>query len=266
MHVGHAPMTHPGKHAAAIDALPDDVETVLETVRGLFVHTGFLHLYGLSAADLPGLSRETLPVETRLDRVFAASDAPLTASRPYKNREAGTCRDYALMTCAILRRKSREARIRCGFATYFTPARFEDHWICEYRTADGRWARADAELDAEHRKHLGIDFDTSDMPDGAWLTAAEAWRRMRSGADPELFGHGDASGEWFLWVNLARDWLALNGQMTSGWDGWRAAIGNEPAFGPREEAICNDLATCIEALERGAIPKAEPDPRPFWLA
>src|SRR5690606_26618369 len=110
----------------------------------------------------------------------------------------GTCRDFALMLCAMLRHRGVPARVRCGFADYFSSNGREDHWICEYRPAgEGRWALADPQLDVPHRAHLGIDFDTADMPRARFMTAPEAWRACRAGAGAEGFGHGEARGWWF---------------------------------------------------------------------
>ena len=68
------------------------------------------------------------------------------------------------------------ARVRCGFATYFTANPFEDHWVCEYwNDHERRWALADAQLDELQRAHLRIDFDVTDLPPGKFFNAAQAW-------------------------------------------------------------------------------------------
>ncbi|MEH6547388.1 MAG: transglutaminase domain-containing protein, partial [Sneathiella sp.] len=176
----HSALTSPGKYAHVIDALPNDVALLLDMIRGLLVHSDFLEIYGVGEADFSSLSRETLAFEKRLDQVFESSNEPLTVARPVNRREVGTCRDYAVMVCSMLRQKSVPSRIRCGFARYFSPGRFEDHWICEYWRADEKkWARADAQLDPQLRDHLGIEFDSSDMPDGEFVTANEAWNLVR---------------------------------------------------------------------------------------
>lgn len=145
----------PGRHAPALDALPDDVGTLAEVVRGLLIHGSWLHLYGLVPDDMPVRSRETLPVAQRLDALLAGSTGPLWQERPPRLRAVATCRDYALMLCAFLRQKGVPARVRCGFAQYFKADHHEDHWVCEYWDGDEtRWAVADAQLDAEHRAHL----------------------------------------------------------------------------------------------------------------
>ena len=138
-------LTSPGQYAHAIDALPDDVVALLGVVRGLLVHCDYLDIYGLDTPETAVISRETLPLEGRLDRLHRQSAVPFSIPRPIEAREVGTCRDYAVMTCGLLRQKAIPARVRCGFARYFTPGRFEDHWLCEYWRADEeRWARADS--------------------------------------------------------------------------------------------------------------------------
>jgi PAS domain-containing protein len=82
----------------------------------------------------------------------------------------------------MLRQRSIPARVRCGFATYFTARPYEDHWVCEYwLSTKTRWVHADAQLDRLHRDHLGIRFDCADLPGGAFLTAGQAWKLARTG-------------------------------------------------------------------------------------
>lgn len=270
--LAHGRMTAPGRHAAALDRLSDDVVAILQAVRGLLVHGDYLGLYGLEASDFSAHSRETLPVAARLDRVFRTSDRPLTVARPVERREVGTCRDYALLTCGFLRHKGIPARVRCGFATYLSPGRFEDHWICEHwRARERRWVGADAQLDAAHRDHLGVAFDSAQMPEGAFVTAPAAWDLIESaGASPESFGHGEARGAWFVAVNLARDCLSLAGRETSPWDGWRQVVGRAPGLSAAETAAetaaCRAVAERSRRMERGdAEAAALPELEPFWL-
>lgn len=267
-YVEQGAMTSPGKYAPAFDMLPNDVGSLLAAVRGLFVHSDFLKLYGLTETDFSSHSRETLSLEKRLDQIFQKSDQALAITRPVNRRIVGTCRDYAVMICGMLRHKSVAARVRCGFARYFVPGRYEDHWVCEYWHADAdRWARADAQLDETHCNRLGIAFDTSDVPDGAFVTSIEAWDLARSGkVAPEFFGHGDAVGEWFLWVNLARDTLSLRCQEVSPWDTWRSAVGCEPEIDETTRASCDRIATEIRNLEQqGKVNKPMLQLQPFWL-
>jgi hypothetical protein len=221
----HGALSDPRRHGAALARLPRDVGALCGIVQGLLLHDYYgLRLYGAPPRHVVEASRATLPVAARLDAILAASPGPLDWPRAPFERAVGTCRDFALLLCALLRQQGVPARVRCGFALYFLGGEWEDHWVCEYwQAADGRWALADAELDAPHRRHLGIAFDPADLPRAQFLLAWEAWERCR--ADPALepgFGHGEARGAWFLQVNLARDLLALCQRETSAWDTWRS--------------------------------------------
>ena len=241
-------------------------------VQGLLIHGDWLELYGLTDADFPHASRTTLPIAQRLDAVLNVDAALLTTPRTPAQRSVGTCRDDALMLCALLRTNAVPARVRCGFATYFKPGRYEDHWVCEYWSADrGRWALADAQLDAAHRRLLGIRFDTNDLPAGAFVNSADAWALFESGKVVDSsFGHGEATGAWFLRVNLERDVRALQKQETSAWDSWREARPSERSLDGNGTARCRAIAATISKVntdflrfEREAMALCEGNV-PFW--
>lgn len=219
-------LSDPRHHGALCADLPDEIGALCRIVQGLLIHDYYgLHLYGEPPAHVVGASRATLPVAARLDAILAAEAAPLTAPRAPFARAVGTCRDFALLLCALLRQQGRPARVRCGFARYFGDDGWEDHWLCEYwKPGEDRWALADPQLDEPHRARLGISFDPAELPRGEFLRAWEAWQRCRD--DPvaaERFGHGEVTGAWFLQVNLARDLLALCKREVSAWDAWREA-------------------------------------------
>ena len=253
----HGALTDPGRHGPALETFPRGVAALCRIVQGLLIHDSYgQHLYGPAPADFHRASRETLPLSRRLDTILAARDAPLTSPRPPFRRSIGTCRDFALMLCALLREQEVPARVRCGFADYFDPGRYEDHWVCEYwKPAEGRWALADAQLDEAHRAHLAIDFDGTDLPRARFLPAARAWQRVRSGAaDPALFGHGDDKGAWFIRVNLARDLLSLCKQEVSPWDGWRSARQQDRRLDQSAILQCDRIAALAEAADGLAPP------------
>lgn len=258
-YTAHGPWTDPGPHVAKLDGLPDDVTALVETVQRLLIHDSGLQLYGLTAADFAGASRATRPVAERL---AVLGPGPLTETRAPADRIFGTCRDYALMLASFLRHKGVPARVRCGFARYFRAGQYADHWICErWLPAGRRWARADAQLDAAHRAALGIDFDIADLPAGAFLTAGEAWRLMRTGAaEASAFGHGEARGAWFMRVNLARDLLAVSGHEVSDWDRWRDTPAEDRNLDDGALAWCDAAAAAGNASSAPAVPS-----RPGWL-
>ena len=268
----HGPTSDPGDQAAALSALPDDLSALLEALQGLLLHVDELQLYGLSPCQAAGLSRETLPVAERVRRILDGDRAPLTKQRLPAKRQPATCRDFALLLTACFREKGLAARVRCGFADYFAPGAYEDHWVCEYwDETGGGWRLADAQLDAEHRAHFGIDFDPAQLPDGAFLNAGQAWQACRQGRkEAACFRHGAAVGAPMLLTNLARDRLALAKRETSAWDGWRAAL---PWKEGLDEVLLGEgdaLADAIERIDQGvAAPEVPPKQGllggPFWL-
>jgi hypothetical protein len=237
--------TDPGAFADLYRNLSTSPGELRDIVSRSIIHVAWAAQYGVPP-HIP-LPRETLPASERLKLIGSLGERK-------QQRSFGTCRDYALMLTSMLRHQSIPARVRCGFAAYFTPGPFEDHWICEYRsTADDRWIRADAQLDQFHRDHLRIHFDTADLPADVFLTAGEAWRRARSSrADAAAFGQGNARGLWFLRVNVYRDLLALTNRYTSAWDTWRNATDGSKILDPSALAAVDSAAALIGDFEAGA--------------
>ena len=253
----HGQMSEPGTGSLTFDGLPVDVAALCRIVQGVLIHSDWLETYGVSEAQFRTVSRETLPLAGRLRQIAELDGSALTVERAPDRRAVGTCRDYALMLCGMLRQQGVPARVRCGFGAYFT-REWEDHWICEY-WREGRWRRADAQLDRIIAPRLGIGFDLADLPDDMFITAGEAWRRCRAGeADPLDFGHGaQASGLWFVQVNVVRDHHSVNGRETSDWDTWRQATAAHHSLSEAECAPADELAAHPE--------KPTAEPLPPWL-
>jgi hypothetical protein len=252
----HGALTDPEAERAAFQGLPTDVAGLCRVVQGLLVHDHFgLHLYGPPPAAFHRASRQTLPVSQRLSAILAADGEPLSVARRPFERAVGTCRDFALMLCAMHRQQGRSARVRCGFARYLKASPYEDHWICEvWSAAEQRWTIADAQLDEAHRSHLDIDFDPSNLPKDQFISPWQAWKRCRSGAaDPADFGHGSDRGAWFIGVNLVRDLLSLTKRETSAWDSWRDGRISQRSL--QDEAILNygRIAAIAETVQ-GLLP------------
>ena len=189
-------LTDPGELAGIYGDLPDTISGLRDVVSGLIVHVAWAERYGIPP-DVP-MIRQTQSVADRLKLIQASFAGSLVAARPPSSRTFGTCRDYALMLCSMLRDRSIPARVRCGFASYLADDVRQDHWICEYWSPDdGRWAQADAQLDQVHIDQLRIAFDSANLPRDAFATASQAWRLARRNAVPaESFGHGIARGLW----------------------------------------------------------------------
>jgi hypothetical protein len=220
----HGPVTDPGGLADMLSGLPSDPLSLSRVVQGSMLHVFWAQRYGF---ELPEQRKQEVSLRT-VSKMLArmrelAPGTPLTEPRPHENKLIGNCRDFSVMLCALLRHQGVPARARCGFATYFRPQAYEDHWICEcVPPGYDRWVRVDAQLDGLQRKALGIAFDPCDMPPkGQFVPAGEAWLMCRRGeADPEKFGIFDMHGLWFIQGNLIRDFLALNRIEILPWDPW----------------------------------------------
>src|ERR1700710_2122443 len=129
--IRHSAMSDTGGHDAAIGEMPTDIGGFNAIVQGFIIHTEWLGAYGVDAAAFATLSRDTLPAADRLALVLKGDARPLVVRRSPEKRTVGTCRDYALVLCGLLRSKGVSARLRCGFANYLGDG-WEDHWVCEY--------------------------------------------------------------------------------------------------------------------------------------
>jgi len=145
--IDHSRMSDPVGHAAAIADLPFDIGVLNGIIQGVLVHADWLTQYGLDENQLHAASRTTLSVADRLRDILDRDARRLEARRPPHMRSIGTCRDFALMLCAVLRCKGIPSRLRCGFAAYFGSV-WEDHWVCEYWDRETRtWRLSDPQID-----------------------------------------------------------------------------------------------------------------------
>jgi hypothetical protein len=217
-------MSDPRSFAAHFAALPAGVPELVKVLQGTVIHVFWAERYGLKLNEARQAEVQIRPVAAKLARLFELDAAPLTSARPLEHRLVSNCRDHALLFSAMLRAKGIAARSRCGFGTYFTPGKYEDHWVCEYWHAqEDCWVMLDPQLDDLQKEVLGIRFDSLDMPAGAFVTAGEAWQMCRAGrADPESFGIFQWHGWDFIRGNLLRDLLALNKFEVLPWDSWGA--------------------------------------------
>ena len=193
--------------------------------------------------DLPAErfdENQVRPAGALVERLLALDPAPLTVAREPDKRVVGTCRHFAVLSCALLRHRGINARARCGFATYFHAGRGVDHWITEYRD-QGRWVRIDTEI-------LGQEVlsHPHDLRVGEFLTGGEAWTAFRRGEiDAARFGvHGtDNWGPAEIQGNAVRDLAALNKVETLPWDEWgRMTEAYEGRTGADYDELLDELA------------------------
>jgi len=245
--IDHSCMSDPAGHAPRMAGLPADIGGLGRVVQGLLIHSDWLAAYGLDEKLLPAGSRQTIAISQRLTDIIERDGRPLQTARTPDRRAIGTCRDFALMLCSMLRSNGVPARVRCGFAAYFHAA-WEDHWVCEYWDRSAQtWRLSDAQIDGVQREKCHIAFDTADVPHQSFVTAGKAWLDCRSGvSDPNRFGHGQTTGTWLLQINVIRDHYVLNNRETSVWDGWRDAPASMRIVTERDAVILDELAAFPE--------------------
>jgi hypothetical protein len=241
--ISHSAMSDTGRHGTVVGELPHGVSALNSVVQGLIIHTDWLRAYGVDESRFDRVSRETLPVAERLDHILARDARALTERRPAALRTVGTCRDFALMLCGILRSKGISARLRCGFANYLVDG-WEDHWVCEYWDQQSEsWHLSDPQIDELLKAKCRIAFDPANAPRHQFMTAGQAWTACRAGVcDPDRFGHGKVKGLWFVGVNVVRDHYALNNSETSAWDAWRTAPQSKRAVSDQDRALLDRIA------------------------
>jgi hypothetical protein len=240
-------MTALGAHAEEFRAMPTDLASLCEIVQGVLIHRDIAPwLYGLTLSEAQRDDGNLRPFARMLTRIHELDPRPLTTARDVGHRLPSVCRHFSLMLCSILRHQNIPARPRCGFGAYFTPGKFEDHWVCEYWNAkDARWILVDAQLDAIQRKALHVDFNPLDVPRDKFIIAGDAWQMCRSGgADPANFGltHVHLSGMWFIAGNVLRDLASLNKMELLPWDVWGAMDMNDEAITGEKKAMLDRIA------------------------
>lgn len=243
-YASHSRWSDPGSYGDLLDALPATPAALPEIVGGLVLHP-VVAPAGSSASDA-----SLRCVAELVAAILAKDPRPLCLRRPPSNRIVGVCRQYALLACGILRQHGLPARLRVGFADYFTPDFWEDHWVCEYHDGSA-WRLLDTELTAEVRARLGLAFDPADVPRDRFLAAGPAWLALRRDAhDPARFGVSflGLAGLWIVAGSLLRDLAALAMEETMPWDHWGPARNFRPDKPPapewldRLDRLAEDLA------------------------
>lgn len=228
--------TEPGKYSAMYEGIPDEVTNVVQAVQNVLVHGGLLWLYKMTPAEQQGGGMNIRRVEEMLRRIANMKPGSLADTRSPDQRLVVNCRQFAVLTCSILRSKGISARARAGYALYtWGRGKYDNHWICEYwHPAKRRWVQVDAQIDSAQRKLMGIAFDTLDMPAGHFVPAGEGWQLFRQGkVSAEVFGLGGKTGwngiGWgMVMPNVVCDTMALNKDELLPWD--------EPPYWAKKQA------------------------------
>ena len=193
------------------------------------------------------------PVGALIDALLAMDSAPLNVAREPSRRVIGTCRHFAVLSCALLRYRGIPARARCGFATYFEPGKGLDHWITEYwHNGDRQWVRVDSEI-----IHQSVVARPEDLRVGEFLTGGEAWMAFRNGSiDASHFGvFGTENwGPAEIRGNVIKDLAALNKVEMLPWDEWgRMEASYKGETGADYDELIDTIAVACTSDDQSAV-------------
>jgi hypothetical protein len=212
------PLTRVGQVSpSALQRIPSQAVDICRPVHSLIIQPSEAKALGIPVERFS--ENQLRPVASLIGALLALDPAPLDVPREPDRRVIGTCRHFAVMSCALLRYRGIAARARCGFATYFQPGQGLDHWITEYwHDDDRRWVRIDSEILGQ-----SVLAKPEDLGVGEFLTGGEAWSAFRDGRiDAAQFGvYGTENwGPGEIRGNAIRDLAALNKVEMLPWDAW----------------------------------------------
>src|SRR5262249_15627726 len=97
------PFTDPGRYAHLFDGLPAEVPALCRVVQGLVIHCLWAKAYGVEVTDERRPELEVRPVSGKLEHLTARDPRPLDVTRDAGARMLGSCRDFSVMLCGMLR-------------------------------------------------------------------------------------------------------------------------------------------------------------------
>jgi hypothetical protein len=235
-----------------LSGLPSTPVELCAVVQGLVVLPDLADGFGIPEERQ---NEKSIRAASDIIRALCAlDDRAIGQDRSLSDRVVGTCRHFSVLSCALLRHRGIAARSRCGFASYFVPDSFVDHWVVEYwHPVDERWVRVDPEI-------LGFEFVSApeDLAEGEFLSGGEAWALWRQGrADPSRFGVAGFPHAWGIAEvrgNAVRDLAALNKVEMLPWDEWGRM---ESSYGGRTgsdyDELMDTIAVTCAANDEAAI-------------
>jgi hypothetical protein len=243
-------MTDVTGYEEVLAGLPTAPREVAQVVQGLVLHIFWAAAYQVSVPAERVAETQVRSAARMLRRALELDPRPLVQGRPPGDRFVGNCRHFSTLTVALLRYLGVPSRARCGFASYFEPGKWCDHWVVEYR--DGaRWVTMDSQVDAVQQRLCGLQASPADLPPGLFLPAGEAWARCQRGEEEgDRFGVLDEWGQWFIKGNVVRDLAALNKVEMLPWDDWSSLSG---ANGTSTEADVDEVAALTTSGDFDAI-------------
>ncbi|CAG6391575.1 transglutaminase-like domain-containing protein [Streptomyces cocklensis] len=244
----------PGAYVRLYDDLPRDPGELARIVRDLMLHRVEGGQFGVPIAeDRMRDDAETRYVDDILGLIAARDGRALTCRREWSDRFVGICRDFTLLHVSLLRHAGIPARLRSGFADYFSTEGFHwDHVVTEYWDDARGWLLADPQI--ADPEHYTMDFDPMDVPRDRFLVAGSAWQKIRAGqAHADSFGlaldENPMVGSWFVAGDIRLDLAALNKVETLLWDIWGTGASSEDEMTDGIRALYDEAAAVTAGPE-----------------
>lgn len=192
--------TFPGKYLDDLRLLPDDIKELGVLVRKNVIHRTTLEFWNtgtnmdLRFGDMSKIwsfrqadDDYLVTASAMLSELYRLDSRGLTNDRDVTNKIVVTCRFVSILMASILKSKGIPARVRSGFAPYFTEDSFYwDHWVTEYWNGE-RWVLIDVDGSLS-MKNSSIDpFDIPIDTDWSFISAARAWFNIRNGDNPKKY-------------------------------------------------------------------------------
>lgn len=226
-----------------------DIREVVRVVQGLLLYDAVAQpFYGVELTPEQANAIHERDSAHLLAAAKAVDARPINEPRPPASRAGARCHSFSRLTVALLRAAGVPVRARCGFAAYFRPGWFEDHWVAEYwNAAEERWQMVDAQLDATWQQMIEFDGDPFAITTSEFVTAGQAWQAWRRGElDADRCGLSaiDKHGAHLIAGNLRLDFASLNKVEMLPWDVWGAVW--EPGDQPPDQLLeCFDSVATL---------------------
>lgn len=205
-YVFHSAWSDPGRFALL--SWSNDLHALSRAIDAIIRHP-----VARSSVPFTPAQRQDLLLRTATELMTKAAERGIleTATHDEARKVGGVCRDFALLAVSALRQANIPARLRVGFADYFTPDFHEDHWVCQWHDGTS-WHLLDVECAARPVETWEHDFAPTDVPRSRFLVASDAWAKTKNGSlDAARFGVSsiNIAGQRFIAASLLRDQAAM---------------------------------------------------------
>lgn len=261
----HGAITSPGPYKYFIEDFPRDIKELCKCINKLML-IDLLTAMGLIVVPKEHLHDSNIrAIQKKLKEIIHRDDSSILNLRCNEKLLLGNCRDLSLLMCSVLRNHRIPARLRSGFATFFVPKKYFDHWICEYwNELEKRWVRVDPWMSQIYYRReilppelfeglLSLNYNFHDVTNEYFITGGQAWINCREyGHNPKDYGTYEdfLKGTWFIRDNMIRDLLCLNKIEPLPWDCWGIMGRENSDIKEKELKILDNLA---EILNKGNL-------------